>query len=64
VFITTTDSVQLKCHRGYNNDDDDDDDNDDIVFCLHKLSELEISSSAETNTGPNYCLVLHGDEFM
>ena len=47
-------SVQLKCHGGYNKDDDDDDDDyhdyDDndgnIGLCLHKMSKLEIFSSA------------------
>jgi len=50
------DSVQLKCHGGYNKgDDDDEEDNDDgIVLYLHKMSELEIFSSAEISTDSNY----------
>jgi hypothetical protein len=57
------DSVQLKCHDGYNKDDDDDND-DDIVLCLHKMSELVILSSEEINTESNYCQVLYGYELM
>jgi hypothetical protein len=66
VFITTMDSLQLKCHGGYNKDDDDDDNDndDDIVLRLHKTSELEILSSAEIDTELNYCQVLYGDERM
>jgi hypothetical protein len=60
------DSVQLKCHDGYNkdNDDDDDDNDDDIVLCLHEMSELVILSSEEINTESNYCQVLYGDKRM
>ena len=61
------DSVQLKCHGGYNTDDDDDDDDDndeDIFLCLHKMSELEILISDEINRESNYCQVLYGDELM
>jgi len=56
-------SVQLKCHDGYNKDDDDDDD-DNIVLCLQKMLELVILSSAGMNTESNYCQVLYGDELM
>ena len=60
------DSVQLKCHGGYNRDDDydDDDNDDDIVLCLHKMSQLEIINNAEINTESNYCQEIYGDELM